>query len=63
MRHPLILESKLTKEPRYYVSQAWRVRELDNGSGMTSVEVTGKKYDITDQIEKIVKDRCKKEHL
>ena len=57
MKHPLILTSTLTNPPRYYVTRAWKYRALNPDCTHAQVEVTGQKFDVTDQIEAIIKER------
>lgn len=49
----LILESELTKPPRYYATTAYRVRDAEKGL----IVVTGVKHDVTEQIERIIAKR------
>ena len=59
-KHPLILTSSLTIPPRYYVTRAWKVREARLDGTHARVEVTGQKFDVTEQIETIIKERTGK---
>jgi hypothetical protein len=57
-KHPLILTSNLTSSPRYYVTRAWKATEQSpDQPERYLVEVTGEKFDVTDQIEAIIKQR------
>jgi hypothetical protein len=54
MSEPMIFESTLTNPPRYYISSAYKRRNEH------TVEITGKKYDVTEQIEAIISRRMER---
>lgn len=56
-RSPMrIFESTLSNPTRYYVTQAYRFL-LTKDPANSRIVVTGKKHDVTDQIEEIVQRR------
>ena len=59
-RPMLILESNLSKQPRYYATRSYRVKRPLPMGDKALVVVTGKKWDVTDQIEAIVARRLKR---
>jgi hypothetical protein len=52
---PIIATSTLSKTPRYYVAFAYKARQLKDGQML--VEITGQKWDVTEQVEAIVAKR------
>jgi hypothetical protein len=48
-----IFTSRLTEPPRYYATRTYR-SQIDTVRGVETVVVTGKKWDVTDDIQAIV---------
>lgn len=46
-----IFTSILTNPPRYYASTSYKVRDVEKGI----VEITGKKWDVTEDIKEIIR--------
>lgn len=51
-----IFTSTLTNPPRYYATRSYRSR-IDTVHGVERITVTGKKWDVTEDIENILAER------